>query len=142
MTERDFAIGDLKFKLNKLDPIRQFHIVKRCGPILSGLLPVMGKIAKSAGNQSLSEHEKFEEMGFLAQPLLEGFSKLSDKDAEKVLFSLLSSVEMQQETGNWARIADENSLFFQNLELPMLFNAAGRAFVYNLASFFPGLRKR
>ena len=54
-----------------------------------------------------------------------------------MLLGLLSSVEVKQmPAGNWARIAREDMIMMQDLELPVLLQAAGRAFAYNLAGFF------
>jgi hypothetical protein len=69
--------------------------------------------------------------------IMEGLSNLSDEDANKVLVGLCSSVEMQQSHGNWARVAVGDVIAFQDLELPTLLQIAGRAFIYNVAGFFP-----
>jgi hypothetical protein len=139
MTDRDFEIGSIKFKLGKINAIKQFQIARRVAPILSEMLPMLDPIAKSMNDQSLSESEKFGKGVVLAKPVLEGFSKLSDKDSEYVLFTLLSSVEMQQSSGNWAKLANESMILFQDLELSVLMNAAGRAFFHNLTGFFAAL---
>jgi hypothetical protein len=47
MTDRDFSIGTRNFKLGKLDAFKQFHIVRRIGPLLSELLPAMKDMGKS-----------------------------------------------------------------------------------------------
>ena len=49
---------------------------------------------------------------------------------------LLSSVEIKQSAGNWARIARDENLMIQDLDLGTMLQAAGRAFAYNLAGFF------
>lgn len=41
MSDRDFKIGDREFKLNKIDAFKQFHLVRRVGPLLADLLPAM-----------------------------------------------------------------------------------------------------
>ncbi len=140
MTERSFEIGARSFKLNKIDAFKQFHIVRRIGPILADLLPAMKDAQKiAAGQGSMSESEKLDEFAKIAAPLMTGLSKLSDEDANKVLFGLLSSVELQQATGNWARVATDSMVMIQDLELPLLLQLAGRAFAYNLSGFFGAL---
>ncbi len=48
-----------------------------------------------------------------------------------------SSEEMTEEQiGNWAKLANETGMMFDNLELPIMLQVAGRAFMYNLSSFF------
>lgn len=136
MSDRDFEIGARKFKLNKIDAFKQFHIVRRLGPILGDIIPVAQKLVGSKIDD-LSEDQKLEQIAKLAAPLMTGFSKLSDEDANKVLLGLCSAVEMQQmPAGNWARVATDSMVMFQDLDLAVLLQVAGRAFVYNLSGFF------
>lgn len=138
MSDRDFEIGTRKFKLNKIDAFKQFHIVRRIGPVLSELLPAL-KNFQDPKALALPNEEKFEMIAKLASPFLIGLSKLSDVDADLVLMGLLSSVEMQQPTGNWAKVASNSLLMIQDMELPVLLQIAGRAFVFNLSGFFSAL---
>lgn len=142
MTERDFEIGTRKFKLCKIDAFKQFHIVRRIGPLLSDLLSASKDTQNLKSDESLSESDKLDQMAKFAGPVMLGLSKLSDTDADLVLFGLLSSVEMQQPTGNWARVASNSMLMIQDLELPQLLQIAGRAFAFNLAGFFGGLPRQ
>jgi hypothetical protein len=136
MSERDFTAGGREFKLSKIDPFKQFHIVRRLGPILGDIIPVAQKI-KSTLSGTETEDQKFETIAQIAQPILNGLSKLSDEDANKVLLGLLSAVEVKQApAGNWARIARDENLMIQDVDLPVLLQAAGRAFAFNLAGFF------
>lgn len=135
MNERDFQIGERKFKLNKIDAFKQFHIVRRLGPILGDLIPVAAKMKSM--NTDKPQDEQLEELAKLVTPIMNGLSKLSDEDANKVLLGLCSAVEMQQmPVGNWARVATDGGLMFQDLELPVLIQIAGRAFMFNLSGFF------
>jgi hypothetical protein len=144
MSERDFEIGGRKFKLSKIDAFKQFHIVRRIAPLLSDLLPAMKDIQKVQTHaESMSEEQKLDEFAKIAAPLMTGLAKLSDEDSNRVLFGLLESVEMQQlEHGNWMRLAQNQMLMAQNLELPILLQVAGRAFMYNLSGFFAALPHR
>jgi hypothetical protein len=137
MNERDFEVGGRQFKLGKIDAFKQFHIVRRLGPILGDLIPVAQKIS-GANLASMSEEEKFSHLSQLLTPVMNGLSKLSDKDANLVLLGLCSSVEMHQpQSNNWARVSTTEVLMFQDLSLPTLLQVAGRAFMFNLSDFFP-----
>lgn len=140
MSERDFEIGGRKFKLNKIDAFKQFHIVRRMAPLLADLLPAM-KDAKSI-SESADESEKLDQLAKIAAPFMSGISKLTDVDADRVLFGLLSSVEVLQSSGNWARVASDSMLMMQDLELPVLLQIAGRALMYNLSGFFAALPQK
>ena len=140
MADNNFKIGDRNFKVSKINAMKQYHIVRRIAPILSEMIPAMKQIAKQ-NTTGLSEDEKLEQAAQIAMPIMNGISKLSDKDSEFVLYSLLATVEMQQPEGNWARIVNGEILMFDNLELPVLLQAAGRSFMYNMTGFFGVLQR-
>lgn len=139
MVDQNFEIGGKKFKLRKIDAIKQFHIARRIAPLLSEILPVMGQISKVSKDAELSEEQRFDQFAKIAEPVFNGFSKLSDDDADRLLYSLLYAAEIQQEQGNWAKISNGSQLMFQDLDLPVLLQVAGRAFAYNLSGFFSAL---
>lgn len=140
MADNSFKIGDRNFKVSKINAMKQYHIVRRIAPILSEMIPAMKQIAKQ-NTEGLSEDEKLEQAAQIAMPIMNGISKLSDKDSEFVLYSLLAAVEIQQAEGNWARIVNGDMLMFDNLELPVLLQAAGRSFMFNMTGFFGVLQR-
>ncbi len=142
MTDRDFEINGRKFKLLKIDAFKQFHIVRRIAPLLADLLPAMKDVKSVKSLESVSESEKLDQMAKVVGPVMMGLSKLSDADADLVLFGLLASVEVQQPAGNWARVSTNSMLMMQDLELPILLQIAGRAFAYNLSGFFTELPRQ
>ena len=135
--ENKFSIGGRDFQLSKMDTFKQFHVVRRVGPILADLVPNLAKSASKKEN--LSEEEKLDMAGKFAGPVMNGLAKLSDADSEMVLHSLLSCVEAKTETGHWAKVSSNGMLMMQNLDLPVLLQLAGRAFVFNLSGFFSAL---
>ncbi len=136
MSDREFSIGGRDFKLCKIDAFKQFHIVRRIGPLLSDLLPAMKDAEKLKNLDALSESEKLDQIAKFAGPIMNGLSKLPDADADLVLFGLLASVEVKQAAGNWTKIASNSMLMIQDMELPVLLQLAGRAFLFNLSGFF------
>lgn len=136
MNETDFEINERQFKLSKLDAFKQFHIVRRLGPILGQIIPV-AKNLMGLKEEGMSEEQKFDAITKLIGPIMEGISKLSDEDANFVLLGLCAGVEVKQmPAGNWARVVRDGNLMIQDLELPVLLQLAGRSFAYNLAGFF------
>ena len=135
--ERSFSIGERQFKLNKIDAFKQFHIVRRVGPLLSEMVPVIAKISKTS-KEDIGDDEKLEKFGELAAPILSGLAKLSDEDSTKVLHGLLSGVEMNY-MGGWGRVVANDQLMYADLDLPILLQCAGRSFMFNLSGFFAAL---
>lgn len=142
MSDRDFEIGGRKFKLCKIDAFKQFHIVRRIGPLLSDLLPAMKGMQNQKNIEDLPEGDKLDLIAKFAGPIMNGLSKLPDADADLVLFGLLSAVEVQQAAGNWAKVSTSSMLMIQDLELSVLLQLAGRAFMFNLAGFFGALPQK
>ena len=137
MAERNFSVGTQEFQLNKIDTFKQFHIARRIAPILGDMLPAMKDLAASKkGIDDLPEDQKFDQLAKMADPILKGLAKLNDEDANKVLLGLLSSIEVKQQSGNWSKVATESRIMFEDIDLPTLLNAAGRAFMFNLSGFF------
>lgn len=133
--DNSFEIGPQKFKMRKVDALAQFHIVRRIGPLLSEVLPALGSI-KTAKTEGQTEKETFEEFSKILSPIFTGLSKLSDEDANFVLFRLLGCVEVYQDQFNsWATIATPQGIKMQDIELPVLMQAAGRALMFNLSGF-------
>lgn len=129
MMDRDFEIGGRKFKLNKLDAFKQFHVMRKLAPILSDLIPLATKLSKLNDN----DPEQLEAL----TPIMNGVAKLSDKDSEFILLGLCSAVEVQQQpVGNWAFVARGETLMMQDLNLVVLFQIAIKAFMFNMSDFF------
>ncbi len=141
MSDRDFSIGSRKFKLNKLDTFGQFHLLRWASPILLDLVPMFSKIKDLTGKElaTLPESE-MQDIAKIFGPVIKSFAALPDADAEKIMLACLSGVEMQQEAGNWARLATKTQILFQNLDLSMLMNVAARSGGYNLKDFLAGPR--
>lgn len=137
--ENKFEVGPRKFSLVKLDAFKQFHIARRMGPILADLVPELQGLMRVKNFDKLPEDDKLERLSKLAGPFMTGISKLTDEDANYVLFGLLASIQVQQASGNWANVYANDMLMINDLELPVLLNIASRAFMFNLSGFFAGL---
>lgn len=127
--DRDFEIGGRKFKLNKLDAFKQFHVMRKLAPILSDLLPIAQKLTK----QGASDEAYMESL----TPIMNGVAKLDDSVAEFILMSLCHAVEIQSQNPpfNYARVSQNGMLMFQDLNLLMLFQIAIKAFMFNMTDF-------
>lgn len=137
--DKEFKVGNRDFQLSKLDAFKQFHIVRRIGPLLSDLLPAMKGYTNVRDLSKLPQDKQLDLIAEFASPIMEGLAKLSDEDADLVLYGLLESVEMKQTSGNWMRVSSGKMLMIQDFDLSVLLNLAGRAFIFNLANFFPAL---
>ena len=120
-------INDIEYNFIKVDPFKQFHIVRR-------LAPIFGELSGIA--QGAAEGKKVDPFEALV-PVADALSKLPDDEVEAVLFTLLGCVT-RKSGGGYAPIVapGTKSLMFQDIELPLMLQLAGRALMHNLGNFF------
>ncbi len=135
MADNTFQIGDRQFKVSKINAMKQFRIVRRIAPILGEMIPAMKDMA------SMKDDSQMDQAAKIAGPIMNGLARLSDADSEMVLHGLLAAVEMKQEGAGWAKLVLNDQLMFDNLELPILLQAAGRSFMFNMSGFFDVLQR-
>lgn len=113
----DFEVGGIKYKAGKLPAIKQFHIVRRCAPLLAGI----------------TDKDKALETVF------NGIGTLKDEDVEYVLFGLLECVERDNHPHGWAKVSTGKSLMFQDIDLSTMLQIATKAFQENYAAFLSAM---
>ncbi|MGH8709738.1 MAG: phage tail assembly chaperone [Burkholderiales bacterium] len=123
MTE--IEVGGDRYRLGKLPPLKQFHIVRRAAALLGGLEFQSGQAIDFARIK--------------IKPIVEALAGMSDQDAEYILFGLLSVCQKALPGGTgWANlISAGGQLMYQDLTLPQLMRFAQISFNENLADFFP-----
>lgn len=130
MNEREFQINGITFQLSKLDPWKQFHVVRKLAPFMADLLPTLAKFSALTPDEL-----KGDQMEALA-PALNSLAKMSQSDSEFCVKTLISCVAMKQDSGNYAQlIVNDVTMFKDILDLPLMLKLAGKAFMYNLGSF-------
>jgi hypothetical protein len=93
------------------------------------------------GMQESKDQDQMDQIAKFLTPIMDGLSKLSDADSEIVLYGLLNAAEIKMAQGNWAKVATGSMLMQQDLELPVLIQVAGKAFMFNLSGFFSAVPK-
>lgn len=122
------------YQIGKLDAMKQFHLVRRLGPVLviagvsldmirSGMKVDMGDIVAMAG------------------PVMEVMSRMPDDEAEYLVFLCLSVCKMKQ-GDKWAPLMspDGKKLMFSNIEMPEMLRVVVEVLKDNLGNFLTGLR--
>lgn len=115
------------YRAGRMDARRQFHVVRRLAPLLSGLTDLAAL--------------KSDPMAALG-PLAETIATMKDEDADYVLDACLEVTERQQAAGGWAKVMRHGSLMFEDLDMADMLRLAGAALVENLGGFFDGLPRR
>lgn len=119
----EFEIGGQNYRIGKLTPFQQFHVVRRLAPVLSGMAMV-----KEEGDVTFSQ---------LLVPIANAIAKMSDEDCDFILFTCLGVVQRQQQTA-WAGVYRTGTqvLMFDDIDLTSMMQIAVKVIQENLGSFF------
>lgn len=121
----EFKVNGIEYRAGRIDARKQFHIVRRLAPVLSELAPAAGK--PTAGVEVLT-------------PLANAIAKLTDSDADYVIFGLLDCVKRKQDAGlGWAAVNTGTQLMFEDIDMPVMLQLAWQALKVNLSGFFSAL---
>lgn len=135
---KDKNIKGIDYKFIKLPALAQFHVVRRLAPIIGDLLTALGPNVKDLKEgQDLSE----EQMLKIIAPVMGAISKLSDDDANYVIFSLLKPVTRKATAGGgWSKITtDGNIIMFEDIDLQAMVQLCVESFMVNLGGFINAL---
>jgi len=95
----EFDMNGIGYKAEKLDAMKQFHIARKLAPVLSELAPGQNQESQISG-------------------LASAISKIGDKEAEFVIYSLLSCVKRKMGQGlGYSKVANESSLMYDDIDL-------------------------
>lgn len=122
----EYELNGINYKIGKLDALSQFHIVRRLAPIVSELAPNING-------------EKKDDLGALTA-IAGAISKLTDDDANYVIFGLLKVVSRQQANGiGYAQICVGGVLMFEDIDMAGMMNLTWQVLTHNLSGFFAAL---
>lgn len=116
----EFELNGFEYRVQKLNARAQYHIMRRLTPMLAELASAVNAAEKA--DDALS-------------PLANALARMTDADADYCLFGLLQAVKRKQ-NGAWSKVALENALMFDDLDLATMLQLAFKAFQFNFASFF------
>lgn len=119
----EFEIAGHEYASGKMDTFKQFHVSRR-------LVPAFGTMAASVtGEVNFSE---------LVQPLMQAIASMNDADCDFILDACLSVVKRKQKD-SWAPIyaGASQALMFDDIDMSVMLQIAGRVIKDNLAGFFP-----
>jgi hypothetical protein len=120
----EFDIGGNTYRSGKMDTFKQFHVSRR-------LVPILGNVAGAVGGEA-----SFED---LVQPLMVGIAAMTDADCDFILEACLKVVQRQQGT-TWSPIyaGSNQALMFDDIDMSVMLQIAGKVIQDNLSGFFPG----
>lgn len=124
------TINGAAYRVTKMDPFRQFHVIRRMGPLFPSITGFL-KSAEGDGDKLLAA-------GYIAAAL----GRLSDPDATFILNACLATCARKQGTV-WAAITDaQGSLMFDDINMPTMLELAWEVLKENYGAFIPDLLVR
>lgn len=138
----EFELNGVFYLVRKIDARAQFHIVRR-------LAPVMGELAGALRGKSVvipkDSPEYKDAMAKAAMevvpPIAEAIGKLSDSDADYVIFGLLKAVQRKQPNGlGYGPVCtDTMQLMYDDIDMPTMLKLAWKSLSFNMSGFFAAL---
>jgi hypothetical protein len=117
----EFDLNGIGYKAEKLDAMKQFHIARKLAPVLSELAPGQNQESQISG-------------------LASAISKIGDKEAEFVIYSLLSCVKRKMGHGlGYSKVANESSLMYDDIDLKAMMHLVWQSLQFNFSDFFGAL---
>ncbi|MDD3310951.1 phage tail assembly chaperone [Pseudodesulfovibrio sp.] len=120
----DLTINGNAYRAGRMDARRQFHVVRRLAPIISGLTDLkslMGDPMAALG------------------PLADAIAEMKDADADYILDACLAVVERKQPAGGWAKVMVNGGLMFQDLDMAAMLRLTWAVLQEDMQGFFDAL---
>ena len=129
----DTKIGENEYMPTKLSARTQFHIMRR-------LTPIIGDVVKAI--QDSKGGDKDEMASKVIGPVAESLAKLSDADADYVLFGLLRAIKRKLPNGmGYSPICADghDAIMYEDINMQHMLQLAWVALRYNMSDFFAAL---
>lgn len=134
---REIDSGGQRYKIEKMNPIQQFHVARRVGPVFA----ICGITAAH-----LSGEERIEVAGFIPilGPMTQVLSQMPDEDANYVIGECLARIE-RRVGDRWAPLTASRQaptaapvMMFEDTDLKTILQLTWESLKENLGSFMQG----
>lgn len=131
----EIELADQKYRVAKLDAMRQFHVSRKLGPIVPTLVPVFLQMAREGGVKDIGASAA------LLQPFADALAGMSDADAEYVLATCLSVVRRKTNADTWAPVWSDKAkaCMFDDMDLGTMVQLTLEVVKDSLGPFIRGL---
>lgn len=121
----EFEVKGQTYKIEQLDALTQFHVVRRLAPVLGKIIPALNE-ARAGTDLSFFE------------TLSMAVSEMTDEDANYCIFTLLKRVKRKQAQGlGWAAVtAGNQQIMFSDIDITVMLQIVAKAIQFNFSDFF------
>ena len=139
-------IGGNAYRINSMSAMTQFHVMRKLGPVLPGIVPVLAQAAaalpqadgqEDGGASAMTTVDGVAAIAMAARPLLDGLAAMADADAEYVINHCLSAV-MRRDSGgrSWNAVSRDGVTMFDDIDLMTSMQIVWAVLRENYTSFF------
>ena len=142
MTELE--IGGNAYRINSMSAMTQFHVMRKLGPVLPGIVPVLAQAAAALpqadgqeDGSAMTTVDGVAAIAMVASPLLDGLAAMADADAEYVINHCLSAVMRRDPGGkSWNAVSRDGVTMFDDIDLMTSMQIVWAVLRENYTSFF------
>lgn len=142
----ELKIGGNTYRINSMPAMTQFHVMRKLGPVLPGIVPVLAQAAaalpqadgqEDGGASAMTTVDGVAAIAMAARPLLDGLAAMADADAEYVINHCLSAV-MRRDSGgkSWSAVSRDGVTMFDDIDLMTSMQIVWAVLRENYTSFF------
>lgn len=119
------------YKIGKMNALAQFHVARR-------LLPALA--TAGIGLAQLKEMSSLDDLMALAVPISDVVSKMTDADANYIIFTCLQVVSREEvlepgKPGRYAPVVSGNQLMYADIDMMQMLRLAAEVVKENLGGF-------
>lgn len=125
----EFEVVGKKYRVGKLDAIKQFHLMRKIGPIVAKIAPDFANQADGLGD-----------MQKMITPVLEALSEMKDGDVDYIIRMCLSVTKRDEGANVWVDCWNvrANMSQFADMDLSVLLPVCLNVIQENLGGFLGG----
>lgn len=140
----EFKSGGYDFRMEKLNAFEQLHLSRKIAPLLPALAPILVRWSDRKGDPLSAQ---ILEIAELAEPFATALASMTDVDAEQVIMTALSKVQVQTDIakGVWMPVLVPGTHMTATTDLNdlgKLLPVALKSIMFNLGNFIDGLLTR
>lgn len=144
MSKTTVEIGGNTYSIGSMPAMTQFHVMRKLGPVLPGIVPVLAQAAaalpQADGQEdggAMTTVDGVAAIAMAALPLLDGLAAMADADAEYVINHCLSAV-MRRDAGgkSWSAVSRDGVTMFDDIDLMTSMQIVWAVLRENYTSFF------
>lgn len=139
MDQKQVKIGEHDYRIGRLNPRKQLHLVRRLAPVIGGLV----KEARGKSAADLAKAEEGEILLMMFGPIADALSQMKEADVDYVI-DLCLDVVSRKEGEQWQPVVNPTTrgMQYADIDMPELVQLCGQVVAANLGNFLPGqLRK-